>query len=144
MIPVALPHAASNTNNWDKGEDFLQWTIALGYCMMLFGSLASYIPTGKYWIGESLVLNTMSNTVILIAASDLGDWTTWPMKAVLMLSVMASRFSVGWVIPMGLRELSRRYPDQKQLLVRSNSLWSLYANVVCRILLWMFANHVIS
>jgi len=139
VIPIALPYAAEHTSNEESnaGENFLQWSIAMGYIMYLAGSLGSYIPTKKYWIRESLILNTISNGVVLIAACNFGDWSTWPMKLVLMTCVMASRFTSGWVVPLFLRELIRRFPDQKELLVRSNSLWSLYGNIVFRLLLFM-------
>jgi len=139
MVPIALPYAAEHTSNKESnsGEDFLQWAIAMGYIMVLAGSLGSYIPTKKYWIRESLILNTISNGVVLIAAGNFGDWSTWPMKLVLMTCIMASRFTFAWVIPMCLRELTRRYPDQKELLVRSNSLWSMYGNILFRFVLFM-------
>jgi len=126
VFPIALPYAAEHTSNEESnaGENFLQWSIAIGYIMLLAGSLGSYIPTKKFWIRESLILNTISNVVVLIAACNFGDWSTWPMKLVLMTCVMASKFTVGWVVPLFLRELTRRFPDQKELLVRSNSLWS--------------------
>jgi len=139
VIPIALPYAAQHTSNEESnsGENFLQWSIAMGYIMMLAGSLGSYIPTKKYWIRESLILNTISNGVILIAASNFGDWSTWPMKLILMTCVMASRFTCGWVIPLCLRGLIRRFPDQKELLVRSNALWSLFGNFIFRFTLFM-------
>jgi len=146
VIPIALPYAADNTTTTESndGECFLQWAVAVGYLMMLAGSLSSYIPTGKYWIEEFIALNTISNTVILIAASNIGEWSSWPMKVVLMTAVSASRYSHGWVIPMCMRGCARRFPDQKELLLRSSSLWSLYSNILFRILLFMISSGVIS
>jgi len=133
VIPVALPYAAENTSNSNDGDNFLQWAIALGYLMLLVGCVTSYIPTGKYWIRESIALNTMANVTILIAAGNIGEWSSWAMKVVLITAVGVSRFSFGWVIPLFLRELTRRFPEKKELLVRSNSLWSLYANFIVRL-----------
>jgi len=146
VIPIALPYAADNTtiSESNDGECFLQWAVAVGYVMMLAGSLGSYIPTGKYWIKENLILNTISNTVILIAASNIGEWSSWPMRVLLMVAVSTSRFSYGWIIPMCMRGCARRFPEQKELLLRSSSLWSLYANILFRILLWMISSGVIS
>jgi len=146
VIPIALPYAADNTTTSESndGECFLQWAVAVGYLMMLAGSLASYIPTGRYWIEETIVLNTISNAVILIAASNIGEWSSWPMKVVLMTAVSASRLSYGWVIPMCMRGCARAFPDQKELILRSSSLWSLYANILFRILLFMITSGVIS
>merc|ERR1719397_2394726 len=65
-------------------------------------------------------------------------------EGLLMVAVAASRFSYGWIIPMCMRGCARRFPEQKELLLRSSSLWSLYANILFRILLWMISSGVIS
>jgi len=146
VTPIALPYAADNTTTSaaNDGENFLQWAIAVGYLMLLAGSLSSYIPTGKYYIGEALGFNSLANGVILLAAGNIGEWSSWPMKFVLMTAVAVSRFSVGWVIPLCLREIQRRFPEKSELLVRSNAIWSLYANVTFRFMLWLIASGVIT
>jgi len=146
VVPIALPYAADNTTTSESngGECFLQWAVAVGYLMMLAGSLGSYIPTGKYWIQESIALNTISNSVILIAAGNIGEWSSWPMKIVLMTAVAVSRLAYGWAVPMCMRGVARRFPEQKELLLRSSSLWSLYSNITFRIILWMISSGVIS
>jgi len=146
VVPVALPYASSNTTISDSndGANFLQWAIAIGYLTEFIGCLTSYLTTEKYWIRESIVLNTMANGVIVLAATNICVWTSWEMKLLLMTCVAVSRFSFGWTLPLIPRELSRRYPDMKELLVRSNSLWSLYANIVIRIPMWIFTSGIIS
>jgi len=144
--PMALPYAAKNTtpSSASDGEDFLQWATALGYLMMLVGSVASYIPTEKYWLKETLALNTMANALILVAAGNIGDWSTWTMKVTLMTAVAASRFSIGWFVPLCFRELTRRFPKKSELLVRSNSLWHLFSNIIIRTLVFFFSIGVLS
>jgi len=146
VIPIALGYASNNTtdSDADHGADFLQWAIVIGYLTGFLGSLTSYIATEKYWIRESIVLNTLSNGVIVLAASNVGVWSSWEMKFLLLTSVAVSRFLFGWTLSLIPRELSRRYPDKKELLVRSNSLWALYANVVVRVPLWLFSSGIIS
>jgi len=144
VVPTALPYAAANTTSDESdGEDFLQWAIIMGYLTEFLGSSSSYIPTGNYWIRESIAVNTMSNGIIILSAFGVGEWSSWGMKVLLMTGVAISRFTFGWTMPLILRELSRRFPDKKELLVRSNSLWSLYANIVIRIPLWMLSSGVI-
>jgi len=145
VIPVALPYASFNTTTSEAndGKNFLQWAIAIGYLTEFLGSVTSYSSTGKFWIRQSIAVNTVSNGVIILAASNIGVWSSWWMKFLLMSMVAVSRFSYGWTLPLIPRELSRRYPDMKELLVRSNSLWSLYANLVVRIPLWMVSSGII-
>jgi len=145
-VPIALPYAADNTttSSSSDGEDFLQWATALGYLTLLLGSVASYIPTEKFWLKQTLIVNTMANLIVILAAVDLGDWSTWLMKAILMTAVAASRFSVGWFVPLCFRELAKRFPKRSELLVRSNSLWHLFSNIICRSLVWMFSSGVVS
>jgi hypothetical protein len=146
VIPVVLPYASYNTSNSEAndGRDFLQWAIAIGYLTEFLGCSASYSSTGKFWIRESIAVNTMSNVVIVLASLNIGvSWSSWAMKFLLMFSVALSRFSYGWTLPLIPRELSRRYPDMKELLVRSNSLWSLYANLIVRFPLWMVSSGII-
>jgi hypothetical protein len=141
VVPIALPYAATNTTDSARndGANFLQWAIIMGYIMEFLGVTASYIPTGKYWITESIVFNTMGTTVIVLAACNIGKWSSWEMRILLITAVCASRFTFGWCMPMIPRELSRRYPDAKELTVRSNALWSLYATIVVRLPLWYFS-----
>jgi len=136
-VPLALPYAARSTTHsyTNNGQSFLQWSVALGYLMFLSGSLFSSVPTKKYWLKEALALNTIANGVILLAAENIGEWSTWTMKVSLMTAVAVSRFSWGWFFPLCLRELVCRFPERRELLVRSNSLWYLYSSVVCRILI---------
>lgn len=108
----------------------------MGYIMEFLGSVLSYFPTEKYWIIEAMILNTMSTVVIVIAACDVGEWYLLGMKLLLAVVIGINRFSFGWVMPMVPRELSRRFPDMKELLVRSNSLWSLYVTIIVRVPLW--------
>jgi len=141
VVPLALPYAATNTSNstGNDGENFLQWAIIMGYIMEFLGATTSYIPTGKYWITESIVLNTSATVVIAIAACNIGEWSSWEMRISLIIAVCVNRFTFGWVMPLIPRELSRRYPDAKELTVRSNALWSLYANILVRLPLWYFS-----
>jgi len=146
VIPVVLPYASYNTSNSEAndGRDFLQWAIAIGYLTEFLGCSTSYSSTGKFWIRESIAVNTMSNVVIVLASMNIGvSWSSSAMKFLLMFSVALSRFSYGWTLPLIPRELSRRYPDMKELLVRSNSLWSLYANLIVRFPLWMVSSGII-
>jgi len=145
-VPLALPYAARSTSHsyTNDGQNFLQWAVALGYLMLLSGSLISSFPTKKYWLKEAFALNTISNGVILLAAENIGEWSTWTMKVLLMTAVALSRFSWGWFLPLCLRELACRFPEKREVLVRSNSLWHLYSNVICRILLWMFSSGVVA
>merc|ERR1719397_1166972 len=146
VIEVALPYACDNTTNSDTndGENFLQWAISIGYFMEFLGNVTSYIPTGKFWIRESLALNTIANGVIILAGANFGVWSSWGMKFLLMISFVVARFLFGWVMPLIPRELSRRFPDKKELVVRSNSLWSLYANVIVGVPLWMLSSGIIG
>jgi len=146
VIEVALPYAADNTTSSDAndGENFLQWAIAIGYLTEFLGSITSYMPTEKFWIRESIALNTFANGVIILAAANVGVWSSWVMKFLLMTSFVVARFSFGWAMPLIPRELSRRFPDKKELVVRSNSLWSLYANVVMGVPLWIYSSGIIS
>jgi len=146
VVPLVLPYASKNTTHSyrNDGESFLQWAVALGYLMLLSGSVLSYIPTKHYWLKEALALNTISNGVILLAAENVGEWSTWTMKVILMTAVAVSKFSWGWFLPLCLRELAHRFPENRELLVRSNSLWHLYSNILCRFLLWMFSNGVVT
>jgi len=145
-VNLALPYAAKNTTTSSEsdGEDFLQWATALGYLMYLVGSVVSYIPTEKYWLKETLAVNTMACALVLVAAGNIGDWSTWTMKVTLMTAVAASRFSLGWFFPLMFRELARRFPKKSELLVRSNSLWHLFSNIICRSLVWLFSSGVVS
>jgi len=145
-VPLALPYAAKSTTHsyTNGGQNFLQWALALGYLMLLSGSIISWIPTKKYWLKEAFALNTLANGVILLAAENLGEWSTWTMKVILMTAVAVSRFSWGWFLPLCLRELAYRFPENRELHVRSNSLWQLYINVICKTLLWMFSSGVVS
>jgi len=145
-VPLALPYAAENTttSSASDGEDFLQWATAVGYLMMLIGSVVSYIPTEKYYLKETLAVNTMANALVLVAAGNIGDWSTWTMKTILMTAVAASRFSIGWFVPLCFRELTRRFPKKSELLVRSNSLWHLFSNIICRSIVWLFSSGVVS
>jgi len=146
VIVVALPYACDNTtsSNANEGENFLQWAIALGYITEFLGSVTSYIPTEKFWIRENIALNTIANGVIILAGANVGVWSSLGMKFLLMTSFLIARFSFGWTMPLIPRELSRTFPDQKELVVRSNSLWSLYANVVFGVPLWMLSSGIIS
>jgi len=146
VVPAALPYAAKNTTNSDanKGENFLQWAIAIGYLMEFFGSVLSFIPSGNYRIGESMALNTIANGIIILAANSIGVWTSWGMKVLLMGSVVLSRVSYGWMMPLIPRELARRFPDKTELVVRSNSLWVLYSNIVVRVPLLLLTSGVIQ
>lgn len=146
VIPTALPYAAANTTlDEGYGESFLQWAIAMGYLTEFLGSASSYIPTvtGNYWIKESLAVNTLANGIIVLSAFGIGLWSSWGMRFLLMSGVAVSRFTFGWTMPLILRELSRKYPGKKELLVRSNSLWVLYGNIVFRIPVWMLSSGVI-
>merc|ERR1719233_1033726 len=89
LLPMALPYAAESTTGSDEsdGVDFLQWAVSVSVIMMLAGTLGSYIPTGKFWIREGIGLNMISNGVILIAAADIGDWSSWYMKIALLTAV---------------------------------------------------------
>jgi len=138
VVPSALPYAAENTTNSfeNGGENFLQWAIVIGYVTEFLGTVSSWIPTEKFLIPESVALNTFAAGVIGIAACNIGDWTSWGMRIGLMIAVAVNRFSFGWLIALIPRELSRRFPDSKELLVRSNYLWSLYANIVGKFTLW--------
>jgi len=142
-VPIALPYAADNTTP-NPGENFLQWATALGYLMLLAGSVGSYMATKNFWLKETFAMNTMSNFVVILAAYNIGDWGTWTMKIILMTAVSASRFSIGWFIPLCFREITRRFPEKSELLVRSNSLWHLYSNIICRTLVWVFYSGVLS
>jgi len=142
-VPIALPYAAANTAP-NPGENFLQWATALGYLMLLAGSVGSFIPTKNFWLKETFAINTIANSVVILAAYNIGDWGTWTMKVVLMTSVSASRFSIGWFVPLCFREIARRFPEKSELLVRSNSLWHLYSNIIFRALVWVFYSGVVS
>jgi len=145
VVPIVLPYAAANTTSDESdGEDFLQWAIAMSFIMEFLGSASSYIPTGKYWIGESLAVNTIANGIIILSHCGIGVWSSWGMKSFLMTAVGISKFTYGWNQPLILRELSLRFPDSSELLVRSNSLWCIYSNIVVRFLLWMLSSGVIS
>jgi len=146
VVPAALPYAAKNTTNSDanNGENFLQWAIATSYLVEFLGSCLSYIPTGKYWIGESMALNTMANGIIILAANNIGGWRSWGMKVLLMASLLISRLSFGWMMPLIPRELARRFPDKTELLVRSNSLWLLYSNILVRVPLWLLSSGLLQ
>jgi len=146
VVAAAFPYAVKNTTNLDanRSENFLQWGIAIGYLMEFFGSFLSYIPTGKYWITESMVLNTIANGVIILAANNIGVWRSWQMKVLLIGSLVLSRLSFGWMMPLIPRELARRFPDKKELVVRSNSLWVLYSNIVVRVPLSLLSSGVIQ
>jgi len=146
VIEVALPYAADNTTSSDAndGENFLQWAVAIGYLTEFLGGVASYIPTENFWIRESIALNTIANGVIILAAANVGVWSSWVMRFLLMTSFVVARFSFGWAMPLIPRELSRTFPDKKELVVRSNSLWSLYANVVMGVPLWIYSSGIIS
>jgi len=145
IVPLVLPYASKNTTHsyGNSGQSFLQWAVALGYVMLLSGSLLSYIPTKQYWLKGALALNTISNGVILLAAENVGEWSSLMMKVVLMTAIAVSKFSWGWFLPLCLRELAHRFPEKRELLVRSNSLWHLYSNIVCRFLVWMFSTGVV-
>lgn len=141
VVPIALPYAADNTTNSysNDGEDFLQWAITIGYFCEFIGSITSYLATRKFWIPEFMVLNTMGSAVIVMAACNVAEsWNSWEMKILLIMAVATNRFSFGWIMPLIPRELSRRFPDKKELLVRSNSLWSVYATIAIRFPLWYF------
>jgi len=146
VVPLVLPYASKNTchSYTNDGQSFLQWAVALGYLMLLSGSLCSYIPTKQYWLKEAFALNTIANGIIMLAAENVGEWSTWTMRTILMASVALSRFSWGWFLPLCLRELAHRFPEKRELLVRSNSLWHLYSNIVCRFLIWMLTIGVVS
>jgi len=146
VVPVALPYTSKNTSNSDAddGANFLQWAIAIGYFSEFIACFTSYIPTENFWITESIVLNTVATGIIVLAGTNFGVWSSWGMKFLLMSCVVLSRFTFGWTLPLIPRELSRRYPDQKELLVRSNSLWSTYANIVVRVPMWLFSSGVIT
>jgi len=146
VVVVALPYASDNTTNSDvnDGENFLQWAIAIGYLSEFLGNATSYIPTGKFWIRESIAINTIANVVIILAGANFGVWSSWGMKFLLMTSVVVARFLFGWTMPLIPRELSRTFPDKKELVVRSNSLWSLYGNVIVGVPLWMLSSGIIS
>jgi len=145
-VPMALPYAADNTTTTsaNSGENFLQWATALGYLMLLAGSLSSYIPTKKYYLIETFAMNTVANLVIILSAYDIGVWSTWTMKVILMTAVAASRFSAGWFVPLCFRDIARKFPENSELLVRSNSLWHLYSNIIFRTLGWIFYSGVVS
>jgi len=145
VVPIFLPYASNNTTNSDAndGANFLQWAIAVGYVVEFLGCLTSYFPTEKFWIKENIALNTVANGVIVLAGCNFGVWSSWGMKLLLITSVAVSRFSFGWTLPLIPRELSRRFPDKKELLVRSNSLWAIYANIVVRVPMWMFSSGII-
>jgi len=145
-IPIALPYAAANTTKsyMDDGADYLQWAIVLSYFMMLFGYLSSYLVTGKYWIFESLAVNTIGNGIIILAAFNVGDWSSWVMRVILMIAVAGSKWSFGWIFPLILREIQRKFPKDSEVLTRTNSLWALIANIFIRSGLWMVSSGVIS
>jgi len=142
--PMALPYASENAtgSDADDGVNFLQWAMSIGLFMGLAGALGSYIPTEKYWIREGIALNTISNGVVLIAAANIGEWSSWLMNVVLMTSVAVVKFSCWWVLVLCMRELASRFPDYKELLVRSNSLWTLYGMIILRCILWMIGSGV--
>jgi len=146
VVPVFLPYASANTTNSDAndGANFLQWAIATGYLTEFLACSTSYIPTEKFWIKESIALNTVANGVIVLAGSNFGVWSSWGMRFLLMTCVALSRFTFGWTLPLIPRELSRLYPDKKELLVRSNSLWSIYATIAVRVPMWIFTSGIIS
>jgi len=145
VAPIALPYAAENTkiSTGNDGENFLQWAIAVGYLMEFLGSASTYIARKKFFIPESMALTTIGAGVIVMAAFNVGDWSSWWMRVVLMITVGASKFFFGWVDALIPRELSRRFPEKKELVVRSNSLWSLYASIVIRLPLWYVSNYIL-
>jgi len=91
-----------------------------------------------------MALNTMANVVIILAASNIGEWGSWGMRVVLMTCLLISRLSFGWIMPLIPRELARKYPDKTELLVRSNALWVLYSNIAVKIPLWLLSRSVIQ
>jgi hypothetical protein len=144
VAPIALPLAAANTTSTSDGENYLEWAITVGLLSMLVGFLSSYFVTEKFWIFESLVVATFANGVILLAAANVGDWSSWAMRTILMIAVALTRMAFAWSIPLIFRETERRYPENSEALVRLNSLWALVALAFFKPIFWAIATVVIS
>lgn len=144
LVPITLPYAAKNSVTTDDGEAYLQWAISIGLLSMLIGYLSSYLATERFWIFESLVAATIADGIILLAAANIGTWTTWPMQVLLMLSVAVSKMAFAWSIPLIFRDIERKFPENSEVLVRLNSLWALIASVLIKTTMWLFTTGMIS
>lgn len=145
VAPIALPFAAANTSDssTNEGVNFLEWATTIGLLAMLLGYMCSYLATEKFWIFETAVGLTVANGIILLAAANVGDWTSWLMRALLMIAVGLSKMAFAWTIPLIFRAIERKFPEKSEVLVRSNSLWALLASVFVKTTLWMLSSGVI-
>jgi len=137
VIPVALPFAAENTTgSASTGANYLQWILGLGFLGMLCGYLSSYLATDKFWINETLVLFSLMVPIVILAASDIGDWTSWTMRTILMLAAVMTRVLYGWIIVLLFREIMLRHPENGEALCRYSSLWTLVSSIFILTLQW--------
>jgi len=141
VIPVALPFAAENTTgSTSTGTNYLQWIVALGFLSMLCGYWGSYFATENFWINQTLVLFSLMVPIVILAAMDIGDWTSWTMRTILMFAAVMTRVLFGWTIVVLFREIMLRHPENGEALCRYSSLWTLISSIFVLTLLWWLLN----
>jgi len=138
VIPVVLPFAAENTtsSSTNDGENYLQWTGTVGLIGLLIGYVSSYFAKEKFWIWETLLIQTVTTAIILLAAADYGNWTSWGMRVFLMCAVALNRMLFGWIITLLFIDIDRKHPKNGEALCRFSSLWSMVFSLIIMTILW--------
>lgn len=137
-VPVILPYAASNTtdSSTNAGENFLQWAIAFGLLMMFVGYQSSYLATKNFCIVECAILSTLISLTIFLAALDVGNWTSWTMRTILIAAVGLNRLLFGWSVTLLFREIKLKFPENGEAISRFATIWMIMASVIVMTVVW--------
>lgn len=130
VLNIMLPFAAVRTENapgtgcsQGKGADVLQWCTGFGYASMLLGSGLSILAENKFYLRRLLVVQTGGVILVLLAATEVMDWTGKGMKVFLVAIVALVRGLFGWISPCIFREAAMFNPGMAEGINRFIALW---------------------
>jgi len=103
---------------------------------MLCGYWSSYLATDNFWINETLVLFSLMVPIIILAAMDIGDWTSWTMRTILMFAAVMTKMLYGWTLTGLFRQIMLRHPENGEALCIYSSLWTMVSSVFILTLQW--------
>merc|ERR550534_1834482 len=110
--------------------------LALSYVSLLCGYTAAYSVTEKFYIKEGILLFTITIPIVMFASLDIGDWTSWTMRIILMTTVTFGRFLFAWLISLLNREIVLKFPENGEALCRYVNLWTLVSSLFVLTLQW--------
>eukprot|EP00468_Gymnochlora_sp_CCMP2014_P012235 CAMPEP_0167750490 /NCGR_PEP_ID=MMETSP0110_2-20121227/6023_1 /TAXON_ID=629695 /ORGANISM="Gymnochlora sp., Strain CCMP2014" /LENGTH=615 /DNA_ID=CAMNT_0007635823 /DNA_START=54 /DNA_END=1898 /DNA_ORIENTATION=- len=124
LLRAVAPYAAYHTKHHhnagsedDIGGGVLALAVEISFIALTLGSLFSYyIPTTKFLTVTLTIIGLF--LLLVIIATDFGDWTKSDGAPVVIICISAIRFLDGYISPLLFRDIEKVAPENREELSR--------------------------